>query len=110
MVESERRSDSKNPFVLSLRCVRHTLTPADVGVKMPVVSENSDQAIALSQVQWALHELAANLMRITRGAGTQAKRLLEVAAAYRDVVGHLPGSDELAGAIRLARDREFCPG
>jgi hypothetical protein len=43
------------------------------GAVVPIVSENSEADIArhsaLARVEWRLRELAANLLRIIRGAG-----------------------------------------
>jgi hypothetical protein len=71
---------------------------------MKVVSENSEaelaQREAMGQVRWALRDLAANLMRIIRGAGKpweigqQAQALINSIIAYREAAGYSPSSDE----------------
>ena len=81
---------------------------------MKIVSETSDKELARQRVQpiveWALKDLAANLMRITRGAGKpylvgrQAQELIEALKAYREAVGLYPGSDEISAALNIQED------
>lgn len=87
---------------------------------MKLVSENSEAELAKRQaddakreaeeeVGFAIRELAANLMRMTRGAGkphesgTQANNLVKAYLAYKETVGHWPPSDLLTIALRLYR-------
>lgn len=90
---------------------------------MRVVSENSDQEIARRKAGAArqeageivgsgLRELAANIMRVTRGAGKpweigrQAQALINDMIAYSEVVGHYPSSEEISQALSLELDPE----
>lgn len=83
---------------------------------MRIVSENSDADLAreraIRQVDWALRDLTANLMRVTRGAGKpyeigrQAQDFITALIEYRDTVGHFPPSDELASLLTIERDPE----
>jgi hypothetical protein len=86
---------------------------------MRLVSENSDDDIrrehARQDIVWPLKELAANLIRVVRGAGkpyeiaSQADRVLDAFEAYREVVGHYPPSDEIQNAVSIRfhdHDRE----
>src|SRR3546814_13366230 len=69
---------------------------------MEVVSSNSDAEIArndaLQGLRWRLRELAANLMRIARGAGQphgvgeQVYAVLEGYRAYHAAAGYYPGN------------------
>ena len=86
---------------------------------MRTVSENSEADLArkaaMAKVGWALRDLTANLIRVTRGAGRpweigrQAQALVEACAEYRDAVGPLP-SRELSNALTAEKDREFVEG
>src|SRR3546814_9772949 len=79
---------------------------------MEVVSSNSDAEIArndaLQGLRWRLRELAANLMRIARGAGKphgvgeQVYAVLEGYRAYHAAAGYYPGNDEIADAVSIA--------
>lgn len=78
---------------------------------MRVVSGNSDKDLAIGQVRRALsyplRNLAANLMRIARGAGKpyevgkQAVEVIDAFQEYRQVTGCDPSSDEIAEAVRF---------
>src|SRR3546814_16373037 len=78
---------------------------------MEVVSSNSDAEIArndaLQGLRWRLRELAANLMRIARGAGKphgvgeQVYAVLGGYRAYHAAAGYYPGKDEIADAVSL---------
>ena len=91
---------------------------------MRIVSENTETEIArhqaeiardraMNEASWALRELTANLLRVTRGAGKpyeivrQAQALIEAMIDYRDAAGYFPSSDELADALSAERDPEF---
>jgi hypothetical protein len=84
---------------------------------MKVISESSELEIAhqraMPHVEWALRELAANLIRVTRGAGApqsigrQAQELIDNLVAYRDAVGHLPDPDQIASALDVDKTREI---
>ena len=55
----------------------------------------------------ALRELAANLLRVTRGSGRphyigrHARALVDALIEYRDIVGHFPSPEELANALAI---------
>jgi hypothetical protein len=78
---------------------------------MEVVSDDSEAELArreaMLKVRWALREIAANLMRITRGAGKswevgrQARELVNMLVAHREACGHLPASDEITAALSI---------
>jgi hypothetical protein len=81
---------------------------------MRVVSENSEAEIARqrawSEVESHLRELAANFMRVTRGAGKpweigrQAQSLINAMQEHWDAVGHYPGSEAISNALSLDLD------
>jgi hypothetical protein len=83
---------------------------------MHTVSENSEPDLArqraLDQFEWALRELAANLMRITRGAGKAhdvMQQMSELAKAIRDyhvTAGMWPSSYEFTHALKVSKDFE----
>lgn len=90
---------------------------------MKVVSETTDEDRAKlaaerdqAEARWrfgvALRQLAANLIRVTRGAGQgysvgeQANTLLEVAVQYRDAFGHWPSDWEYREALQHEDDRD----
>lgn len=78
---------------------------------MRVVSENSEHDIqrerARQDIVWPLKELAANVIRVVRGAGkpheiaSQAGRVVLAFEAYHDVVGHYPPGHEIQDAINI---------
>lgn len=78
---------------------------------MRIVSENSAEDLARfdaeQQVDMAVRELAANLLRVVRGAGRaselgrQADQFLAACEAYREVVGHYPPSEDLGAALHV---------
>lgn len=80
---------------------------------MRVVSENSEadlaKRVALEDVRWALRELVANGMRVTRGAGKpylligQADGFLQAVERYREVTSLHPSDYELARALDIGR-------
>ena len=82
---------------------------SSLGVLMRVVSENTDTDLARKRaekrVKRALQELAANLLRVARGAGrppdvfVQAGSLVDAAIAYREAVGTMPPADLIAGYL-----------
>ena len=90
---------------------------------MEVVSENTPEAVAARRkqleiedakdlVQWALRDLAANILRVTRGAGKsyelgqQAQYFVECLIAYRQVVGCYPASWDLDAMLGVEKDQE----
>jgi hypothetical protein len=76
---------------------------------MRIVSESSEAELAARRamllVEDALTQLAANILRVARGAGqptaimTQAASLLTAMEAYREAAGYYP-TDRLAGVLR----------
>lgn len=78
---------------------------------MRIVSENSAEDLARfeaeRQVDLALRELAANVLRVVRGAGRpyeldrQAIAFAEACEAYREAVGHYPASEGLGAALHV---------
>lgn len=64
--------------------------------------------LALQDVEDALRELAANIVRVVRGAGmaprigSQAHSLIEAMVAYQKVVGHWPVSEEISAALDVS--------
>lgn len=83
---------------------------------MRTVSENSEVDLAhqqaLSQLDWKLRELTANLLRITRGAGKPyqiMQQMTDLAAAIQgfwDAKGLSPYGDEFARALDVSNDLE----
>jgi hypothetical protein len=69
--------------------------------------EEQAQQEAMNEVRRALIELAANLLRVTRGAGRayelgeQAQRFAASLLAYHKLVGCFPGEWDLSEFIRL---------
>jgi hypothetical protein len=67
-------------------------------------------------IRWPLRELAANLMRVARGAGKpyeigpQVAGVLNAFEEYRAAVGHWPPSDVLANMLDLRRDYDDLVG
>lgn len=84
---------------------------------MELISERSEKEIAadraLSQADEALRRLAANIMRITAGAGKSYDLLREASAfitacvAYGDAVGDLPSDCHLDEVLRPPRYPEY---
>ena len=85
---------------------------------MRLISENSDADLARNQalleLRWPLRDLAANIMRVARGAGRgyeigqQCVAVLRGIEAFREAVGHYPSDAEISEAISLRegdRDR-----
>lgn len=74
---------------------------------------DSPEQRELDQVSWALRNLAANLLRVTRGAGKadeiglQAKAVVDAFLAYREVAGHFPSPYDLEEILSLGVDRDF---
>lgn len=72
---------------------------------MHVVSEKSAADVAkdraLEDVSWSLRNLAANLIRVTRGAGksyeitTQVRELVDALVGFQETAGHLPSGYDL---------------
>lgn len=81
---------------------------------MRIVSDQSDKDVAAhraeAQAYHALRTLAANLMRITRGAGKpydlerHAAAFLDAAEAYRAIVGHSLAADNVQNALRVRKE------
>jgi len=81
---------------------------------MCIVSENSEADIArntaMSKVDWAVRELTANLIRVTRGAGRphyigrHAQALIDALLEYRNAAGHFPSSEDLSNALAIDVD------
>lgn len=69
-----------------------------------------DTEIAKRRLSWELKELAANLMRVTRGAGkpyeigAQAAAIVRSFEEYRNIAGVYPNSGELADMLVVERD------
>ncbi|WP_310379780.1 hypothetical protein [Rhizobium sp. 1399] len=82
--------------------------------KLSVVAQNTSQQIetndAQQQVNAALLQLAANIIRVVRGAGrpeellSQCADVVNSAVDYRDAAGRLPSPATLASAIHLERE------
>lgn len=78
---------------------------------MRVVSEQSEADLrrreAANRVHWRYRELAANLLRVVRGAGSSADLLEQMAAVIsasselKDLEGYWPDSSVIEGALRL---------
>ncbi len=82
-----------------------------------LVSENSqaqiDKERAAAEVSWPLRDLAANLLRIIRGAGKpeeiirQINELVRALAAYKDATGQWPPPHELASMLDIDRPKDW---
>jgi hypothetical protein len=63
----------------------------------------------MAKVEWAVRQLTANLLRVTRGAGNaweigkQAQGLIEALIEYREVTGAYPSSYEITDALAIWR-------
>ncbi len=70
-----------------------------------------DQAWAKEAVGWPLRELAANIIRVVRGAGKsyeiagQCVSVIKAFQQYRDTVGQWPSSWEIDQALSISRER-----
>ncbi|PJR16786.1 hypothetical protein [Sinorhizobium meliloti] len=83
--------------------------------KLTVVAENSrkqiDANLLQEQLDYALLVLAANVIRVVRGAGKpddiifQCNDVVKAAVEYKDKVGRFVSSHSVAGALRLPRER-----
>lgn len=75
---------------------------------MNVETDAARRSRATAAVGWALRELTANLIRVSRGAGKSYEIVRQIAASrdalaeYLSVVGHLPSSAELDDMLRLS--------
>ena len=80
---------------------------------MRLVSNNSGADLALRSVRSAMRQLAANLLRVMRGAGRgheipqQAQAIVEACVAYRDATGTAPSDFDLAQSVALDDNREW---
>lgn len=90
---------------------------SEVGDTLPcmeVVAKNSGSDIARqrawAEVRWAAREMAANLIRVVRGAGKpheiglHAQDFLDAYVRYREVTGAFPSPDDLAAALSINPD------
>lgn len=81
-----------------------------------VAAENDqktvDREMAKRDIKWPLRELAANIIRVVRGAGKsyeiagQCLEVIEAFQRYRDKVGHWPSSWEIDEALSIRDERE----
>jgi hypothetical protein len=81
---------------------------------MKIGNENSEADLArryaLQKVEDVLRNLAANILRVVRGAGKsweipgQAQEFADALAAYKAAVGHLPPSEDLDRMLSISRD------
>lgn len=83
---------------------------------MPTDAADPGAGYAEQEVSDRLRELAANIIRVTRGAGRsfelpmQAHAFLDAMARYRDAVGHFPPADRLKRALSIdAPSPEYAP-
>lgn len=89
---------------------------------MRVVAENSEVDMAKRQarddLEWPMVQLAANMLRVVRGAGEpqslprQMVSVIKAVSAYHDVFGFYPSADELSAPInvRLMLERRDTDG
>ena len=78
---------------------------------MKVVSENSDRDLArkraIEEVERSIRMLAANCLRVVRGAGDadnlgmEAKQFVDALLHYHEKVGYWPPSEELRTALEI---------
>ncbi|CAD7044637.1 hypothetical protein REJC140_03846 [Pseudorhizobium endolithicum] len=67
-----------------------------------------DRRRGLEELQWPLKELAANLIRVTRGAGrpeelgAQCKAVVEAYSSFRAVSGSWPTAAEISDILSIA--------
>lgn len=83
---------------------------------MKLVSENSDEEIAkeasLSQLRWLLSDLAANMLRVVRGAGkpfmlgSQMAAVLNEYERYREAAGHYPSDHDIGVMLDYSSRRD----
>jgi hypothetical protein len=79
--------------------------------RLKVVAEQSDQErtvkFARSDIDFHLRQLAANVIRVVRGAGSssdlvrQCHKVVECAHAYHEAAGHWPPAFELSEMLRI---------
>jgi hypothetical protein len=79
--------------------------------RLRVVSENDAKALArdraLGNIDFAIRDLAANLMRVTRGAGKavllfrQCTELAKSMSEYHEITGHLPEDFRIQKALSV---------
>lgn len=87
---------------------------------MEIVSSNSDKAIdrrhAEAQLSWALRDLAANMLRVIRGAGRpwlfelQAVEFLKACQKLREIDANRPPADVYPEALTWRRNRDWSEG
>jgi hypothetical protein len=71
-----------------------------------------DKERAKRDIEWPLRELAANIIRVVRGAGKsyeiagQCVAVIEAFQRYREKVGVWPGSSEIDQALSIRREAE----
>jgi hypothetical protein len=78
---------------------------------MEVVSENSEAEIARgrasTRLEYPLRDLAANMLRVIRGAGkphmlaAQMLEVLQIMQEYREASGYLPPPDEIKAILDI---------
>lgn len=78
---------------------------------LKLISEKSERELeaarALEALRWPMKELAANLLRVVRGAGRayelpeQMVSVLECMEVYRSIVGHYPTDYEISDCVNL---------
>lgn len=79
---------------------------------MKVVSDNSDEDVARHRIEgemiWALKELTANLMRITRGAGAAERLQSQLIAATKSLIAYHDSGGWVGGSniLQIAMDVE----
>jgi hypothetical protein len=72
-----------------------------------------DRALAKQAIQWPLRELAANVMRISRGAGKPYDLLqncydiVQCFQEYRETHGAWPSSSDIEEALKFREDRDY---
>lgn len=76
------------------------------------MQEDAARQRANENLRWPLRDLAANLMRITRGAGKPYHLVNEINAvvsalnSYKEAFGHFPDSDTLRQTLNISLDEE----
>lgn len=114
--------DLQHPDVAAHIGVGSALKPMDDDGKpeqspLRVVAENTEadkaRLWATRGLSWALRDLAANLLRIVRGAGKpheigqQAEALLKAYIEYHEAFGHYPPSYDLTEILSTERSEEW---